>query len=276
VPLLKVWKHPRKKAYTENKYIHINRLKRDALKAFNKKMKAVYLKQLQDDHRKNGPFENFRDVISFIHRNERSLSKLENMRINKQYTRYKIALPISIRLIRAIRTIKAVYNDTGNPLYAQVAVSNDRFWEVTGLRIILEHRVYLFGSEYEHSTSGWLLLPCSGRNKCNDIFKLVESKRLENEQNVIYERLNGDMDYQQDYSIELDDNELHYLKTSLLDHIYEDKPLTYDTLGKQVVLISDTSILVVVLMSFTDDIVTICHGNQAMSVPRNNIKNILN
>lgn len=238
MPQLKVWKHPRKKTYTENKFIHLRRLKKDAYLNFKKRRKQEIFNELRDSFKDWSPFVSFKEYVEFIDRNKILIAKLNALADNLPIYQYDTS-DIVTGFLDSITGICIGYN--GKHIVG-IDLIRDKYYQYNNtthrtLSMLIPMMVGVqSGQSY---TSNAFRFPFTSRVAFNDIVALSTEARLEQERETVLNRLADEGKIELPDTLWIPDQLVCDLKMIIMDQLVPHKPLTLDAIGERVIVFTD-------------------------------------
>lgn len=281
MPQVTVWKHPRKNQYTENKYIHLNRLKTDARKSYAKKEKARILRVLKDDYKKSTPINSFLDYLKFIRKHEKLL--LRFARLDNRGYDFNIEInDIVFELLSAISTFQIEYSKDDAKKVESVQILLEEFSSYTNEISLICRSLYtmneaVIGCEpHNIYVRDGFIMPFHRNFKFEDIVELIKEKRKSDEEETIVSRLGDDPMAAMPTRYTLGNCKVGEFKLELLDKLYTERPITIKDIGRKVLLHESGKSYwkVAELICFHKDLVMVSVHRIPIGVNRNEIKNI--
>lgn len=274
MPQVKTWKHPRKKQYTENKYIHINRLKTDAHKNFRKKRLEQLTQDLKDSYAELRPLRSLADYVQFLELNKTTVSKIISLENNGHLYSVKPVCPVRDFLI-SLHGFRIMYDGSKiSGHYIEVS-DNPYFMRFRRREMADMHRRLV---DVTHTSYNATFFPHHKNFRFDDVNAFVKETRKKQEEEVIMERLNGNPLLDLPKSADLTKPEIAKLKFQVIESVYEDRPLVASDIGKDVLYINfdtDVGLIVAQLLSYTEEhAIIFIDGILPIQVERNEIKNI--
>lgn len=273
MPQVTTWKHPRKKQYTENKYIHARRIKTDAFKNFKKRRSEALVSEFKDRYAKARPIRTLVDYVKFLEENKRLLSKIAELEKGNRLHSVPVVHPVKHFLLEISR-VRVLYE--GKKVTGVMAEDglHEFYFHYPRLLIAHEMLVEVPGTDFK-----WAYFPHHRNFRFEDVVEAVADTRREHEEQVIVNRLADDNDQHLSPVQELPAKVLIDLKLQVIDAVYESRPLTVEDIGKQVLYINretDAGIIPATVLSFTEDHAILYIQNVLpIQVKLNEIKNIL-
>ena len=247
----------------------------DALKNYRKRRVSQITKQLQDDVKAHGTFTTLLQYLKFVNKHHSSIEKLEALQ-NNEHINSRIAMPVGLSLLLSMTEILMTYgNDT--KLDTIRLVSHDyRHRRTPGLRTLCSRHEQIFGTSFQTLLlSAWVYFPYCNDFRFEDVVALGKAARAAQEAEVIVNRLAQSGEQTLPKYVTISGDELFEFRCKLIDELFEERELTYDTIGKKVILLKDNCVYSVTLLSFTGTVVFVSLWGMAMPFPRTIIKNIM-
>jgi hypothetical protein len=274
LPQIKVWKHPRKKTYTENKFIHLQRIKKDACRNFKKRRTQELYAEIIESFNNSTPITLFVDYIKFIDNNKIQIAKLAALNSDRHITRYD-ASGIVFDFLCSVTAVNVNYDGL---LAAGVTLEKSHYYLHTGSNqhVLAMLIPMLIGVAYKGTGLGSCSAAWFGFGKklrFDDIVELVAEQRLEQEKETILNRLADDGDDQLPARLIATHKITRELKILAMNAVAPFKPLTLDVIGKIVfmftvqsrsgfILFDEHGIHQGTLVAYTDtQAVVACRGN---------------
>lgn len=238
MPHIKVWRHPRKKTYTENKFIHLRRLKKDAYKNFKKRRKQEIFNELLDSFKAWSPFVSFKEYVEFIDRNKILIAKLNALDDNLPIYQYDTS-DIVTGFVGSITGVCIRYNGKH---VAGIDLIRDRYYHYNNtthrtLSMLIPMMVGVqSGQSY---TSNAFCFPFTSRVAFNDIVAMSTEARLEQERETVLNRLADEGNTELPDTLLIPDQLVCELKMIIMDQLVPPKPLTLDAIGERVIVFTD-------------------------------------
>ena len=229
MPQVTTWKHPRKKYYTENKYRYLRNLKKDAYKNLRRKRLPLLKAEFQARYAIERPITSFVQYIVFLKEN---LNLLEKILAYEDNRTEKPSLCILKDFLFQIKGLCLHTDSKQSPAHVSID-GTDSVWSFS-LPFLFTAHSYL--TNHVRDRSGLVLYPYHRNFKFSDLPQLIKDDITEAEQQVILNRLSDDgMQYMPTTWKVNHELFLSYVLL-IIDHVFEHKPITQDTIGKEVVL----------------------------------------
>lgn len=275
MPQITVWKHPRKKAYTENKHLHVRRLKTEARKSYHKRRNSEILAELKAELKKVGTLNNFAEFIQFLENNKFLLAKLICLQDNKPLSNIDVNPFLVVNFVLNLQNVTATFD--GKKRLTVVIETHDQFeyWPHTRiLRIIVES---LLGNPIYDGSRGKVSFDQGKKINFNDVYDLVKQERINQEEENIVSKLSGNEEKMPRW-ISLTKEQVSQLKLSTIEKVYTAKPITLDTIGQKVLYLhsdgTNPMFVKAELISFVGDHAILNYHNCPIGVKLNEVKNI--
>lgn len=275
MPQIKVWKHPRKKAYTENKYIHLRQIKVDALKNYSKKRVSQIATKLQEHAKTHGPFTTLLQYLKFVNTHHSLLEKLEALKYG-EHINSRISMSLGLALLLNITEIRMAYDDNNKLIDIRLITQDYTRYRSRGLSTLYSNHKQIFGTSFQAIPLGsWFQFPYCSDFRFEDVVALGKNDRMAQEAEVIVDRLDGQNIIHLPKHLGISGDALYEFRCKLIDELFEDREITYDTIGKKVILLKEDCVYAVTLLSFSVDTVYVSLRGLALPVPRDLVKNIM-
>ena len=265
MPKVQVWKHPRKKQYTENKELHLKRLKVDAHKSYIKR-RQVQLKNALDVNLNKSPVRTLKDYLDLLATHSVDIAKLSRVMCKKNPRTYTTLCPIKDFLL-LLNKVEVLFNERGN--IDEVMLYFDD--QIRGLRLknsqfynFYAWRSFRHAISFEHHKNF----------KFSEITQVARKQRIADEEEVSVNILANKGRQKVRTMYEIDGDSLNKIKVDILNQ-YEDKIISIHDVNTHAVWIKNNKVASPCkILAFEKDYVTIGVLSTIMVVKRNEIKNI--
>jgi hypothetical protein len=280
LPHIQVWKHPRKKTYTENRFIHLNRIKKDAAKNFTQRRTQELYAELLASFKASTPITEFVDYVKFINKHNIQIAKLAALADDLPIYQYDTS-SVVFDFLASICGVTVSYN--ARTVVGVVILTRGNYFDhrTTTQRILAMLIPMLVGATALNNRHGArdLWFPFSKSFMFNDVVELAAATRLEQENETVINRLADEGDKYLPAALELRDLEVRNLKILVTDAIAPFKPLTLAAIGEKVVVVDKqgkrltfTTVSQGVLLAYTSKLAIVAHNGKLSSVNPNHVR----